>query len=419
MIEGPHLSDAISLDTIKRGVLNLVEAPCGSGKTRFALNHLLGLTTNARRAVYLIDTLAGKEQILQQYSHVQIYRSSWRESVSDGMLSFEKDKYTIMTYAKFGALVKYFPAFLNQLELIVCDELHNIFWPIGADRARLAKDFPNLTPEQLEALVEEMSCTANALSALEALSENGRCYVVAITATPNRVIKGFSGTINHIKSPVPLCQYETKEERTYRNLGAELSRLEKGKRYIVYLPHVTTIKEYVAFAQSLGFRANAIWSTKNIKHPMTKEQHDLRDHILTQQTFPPDLDILFINKSCETSINIRGDVAAIFVHTGERDVITQVRGRYRGDLPVLYVYSQDEQEIHLPTQYLNVPLYTEDKKRLAEELNIREKGTLRKWPTIRKRLEEQGYSIEEHHPGNLRYSIIRAPVSEKPSHDGI
>lgn len=420
MQKGKYLSEAISLDTIKHGVLNLVEAPVGSGKTHFALNHLLGLTTNANRAVYLIDTLAGKEQILQQYPHVQIYSSSWRKNVSDGMISFEEDRYTIMTYAQFGTLVMYYPSFLSQLELIVCDELHNIFWPIGADKGRLAKEFPELSAEQLEALVKEKSANLAALSTLEALSQEGRCYVVAITATPNRVLKGFDGPINHMTSPVPLRQYETKEQRTYRNLEAELSKLESGNQYIVYVPHIAAMKQYVALSRAYGLRASAIWSTKNAKHPMAQEQLDLREHILTQQTFPPDLDILFINKSCETSINIRGNVAAIFVHTGEHDSIIQVRGRYRGDLPVLYVYSQDEQQIQLPPEYLNVPLYKEDKDRLIEELNIRDKkGTLKKWPTIRKRLEEQGHQIEDYHPSNRRYSIIRPSSSENPPHGGI
>lgn len=48
------------------------------------------------------------------------------------------------------------------------------------------------------------------------------------------------------------------------------------------------------------------------------------------------------------------------------------------------------QEIILPEKWLNVPLYTEDKKALISELGI--KGS---WATLKKLLEEQNYKIED------------------------
>ena len=144
---------------------------------------------------------------------------------------------------------------------------------------------------------------------------------------------------------------------------------------------------------------------------MDEEQYRVREHILKNHCLPDDVDILFINESYERSINIKGEIEAIYVHYNNEHTITQVRGRYRGDLCHLFVFNKSaeskETRIELPQEYLNRPLFQEDKEVLARSLNIvNENGRLYKFPFISKQLSQQGYTMEDGRKNNKRYSII-------------
>lgn len=65
-MDGDFLSEIIDFDEIGVcGYLNLIVSPCGSGKTTLALNHLAPMYGNPARSLYLIDTVAGQDQLLQ------------------------------------------------------------------------------------------------------------------------------------------------------------------------------------------------------------------------------------------------------------------------------------------------------------------------------------------------------------------
>lgn len=83
----------------------------------------------AHRIVYLIDTINGKEQILQNYNARPLYRM-W-ETELDG-INFDNDMFetdrriVIITYAKFGVLLDRDPDFHKHFDYIICDELHSL-----------------------------------------------------------------------------------------------------------------------------------------------------------------------------------------------------------------------------------------------------------------------------------------------------
>ena len=53
---------------LQAGKLNIIKSPTGSGKSYFALTAIPQTLTDAtHRLVYLIDTINGKEQILNNY----------------------------------------------------------------------------------------------------------------------------------------------------------------------------------------------------------------------------------------------------------------------------------------------------------------------------------------------------------------
>ena len=57
-------------------------------------------------------------------------------------------------------------------------------------------------------------------------------------------------------------------------------------------------------ANRIGIRAIAIWSINNTEHPMNDEQKRVRDYILSHAALPDEYDMVIINASSETSINI-------------------------------------------------------------------------------------------------------------------
>ena len=116
--------------------------------------------------------------------------------------------------------------------------------------------------------------------------------------------------------------------------------------------------------------------------------------------------MVIINASSETSISIYGKVDYIIIHRSDEDTQTQVRGRYRDTLQTLYVLKYDG-PIKVPSEFLDRDLYTEDKKELCNHLNIHDaKGRRVGWTTIKKKLNEAGYTLTERHPGNRRCTVI-------------
>ena len=64
-----YLSEVVKLDALQKDHLNIIKAPTGSGKTYFALTAIPATLTDAvHKVVYLIDTINGREQILQNYN---------------------------------------------------------------------------------------------------------------------------------------------------------------------------------------------------------------------------------------------------------------------------------------------------------------------------------------------------------------
>ena len=396
-----YLSDSISDATqFSTTDLNLITAPAGSGKTHFALTKLPELLKikHKERILYLIDTCAGRDQICYlNKDNAVFYDTLWLKEREDDY-NFEKgfqtepEKTVVMTYAFFGKLAFHRPAFLQSLDLIICDELHNTFWSIPLEK------FKNEKTQQC------------ALNKLEELSNSESCYVVALTATPKKILANFRASIQSIPLNPEPTGYFTKETVHYRNLQQELSKLDHNKKYLVYTKHISGIQKTVSFLQSAGYRAIGLWSMNNDASPMDDMQKGVRQYIIENQRLPDDIDILVFNKAYETSINIYGNIEAVFIQSQDEDTIIQARGRYRDDLNTLYLYAPSDDTLIVPDEYINVPLFKEDKDALALALNYRNPcGALYKWSAIKKKLIEQGYTILENPRINNRRSETILP----------
>lgn len=403
-MEKIYLSDSISdADSFSITELNLIVAPAGSGKTYFALTKLPDLLKieHKERILYLIDTCAGRDQICYlNKDNAVFYDTLWLKEREDDYnfeegFQTEPEKIVVMTYAFFGKLAFHRPAFLQSLDLIICDELHNTFWAIPLEK------FKNEKTQQC------------ALNKLEELSNSKSCYVVALTATPKKILANFRAPIHSIALNPEPTGYVTKETVHYRNLQQELSKLDHNKKYLVYINHVNEIQEIVSFLQNAGYRAIGLWSMNSAKFPMSDIQKQIRQYIIENQRLPDDIDILVFNKAYETSINIYGNIEAVFIKSQDEDTIIQARGRYRNDLNTRYLYDPSDDTLIVPDEYINVSLFTEEKEALALALNYRNScGALYKWGAIKKKLIEQGYTIQENpRTNNRRSDTILPPIT--------
>ena len=383
-MKGYHLSEIVNIDdNLEPWKLNLIYAPCGSGKTTFAKTVLKELADcfSFSPLLYLIDTAVGKEQLLRG-GEMKI--NTWT-----GEPYWKIDGITIMTYAGYAMLYKMAPKHdrWDDLAVIVCDELQN--------------------PIQWSKWNKEDNIHKLAMGLIATRINVGENYVIALSATPDKIIKEFEYCINEIPLDGEPLHYEDANTDYYYNLQPVLNKIKPEQKGIIYIPHIRDIVKYNNLLMDKGIKSAGIWSINNSDHPMTKEQLKIRDFIINREEIPENIDVLFINKACETSINIKSKVDFMIIHSYETDTQIQARGRYRNDLEQLYLYDKYvDDEIILDKKWLNKPLYKADKDALCEELGLRENGRLLKWTSVKPYLIDAGYEIQDKRTKKDRFTII-------------
>lgn len=319
------------------------------------------------------------------------YSDQWRESAEYGLEWFGEvlyqDQIVVMTYAKFGVLAEKYPRFGFDFEVILCDEIHSLpkFCGFGA---KSGENFHIKTQRHLETVVNE-----------------GKVRVIGLSATPERAKEKLYCPIRRITVDEDIRQLETKQTISYTNKLQLLEQLSPSDKGIVFIERVTGMIEFQKAAEAKGFRVICIWSVYQEKNSMNEEQRRVRDYIITHEELPPEYDMVILNASSETGINIYGQVDYIVIHSQMPETRTQVRGRYRLDLDRLYLL--DYQSIQVPEEYMNRELSAKEREELCQTLAIRnENGRIVKWTTVRKRLIAAGYSVVESRRNSKRYDMV-------------
>lgn len=394
------LSEAVDISHIKSGLLNVIKAPCGSGKTTFALRSLADTVSRNGKYLYVIDINNGRDQILKKPNTIE-YSQEWEDFIKQGKQPqnvigeydfYDEDKIVVITYAKFGSLVDKVPNFGYGFEMIVCDEIHQ-----GIRMTSFNKNSDS-----------DNQYTLKAIKRLREIIDQSKVKVVALSATPSIVEKYFfKDKVHYIPVDPDVRQYKTSETIKYNDVDFIVDTIQEGDKVIVYIKSISQMKELWEKIKAKGInRCSAIWSTQNKEHPMTDEQDNVRRYIVEKEELPPDLDVLLINASCETGINIRGRIDYMFVHSKGEDTRIQVRGRYRNDLNKLYVLDYDT-EITIPDEYLDRPLSAEERKELCSKLKVKDsKGRVIGWPSLERRLPANHYQVTETRIDNKRYRVI-------------
>ena len=107
----------INLDEIQQGKLNIIHAPCGSGKTTF-VEKKLWTEAYWGDLLYLIDSR----------NALEAFKIRGEQKEYNGKIYYKHRGITAMTYATFAALCIYKPdewLWNDEGSLIVCDELQS------------------------------------------------------------------------------------------------------------------------------------------------------------------------------------------------------------------------------------------------------------------------------------------------------
>lgn len=382
-----YLSDIIDINEIVKGKLNLIYVPTGCGKTTFAEGKLKDMARESPQPMLcLVPT-------------TPLYQSIEERGVQ-GM--------KVMTYAAFGQGIKK----AKESGAYRSNEWWN-------DRAVICLD-------ELSEAVGYLSFKNNegiriALDEIIKRVRNDENIVVAIDATPKKLADFFAIRkhlgIKAIFSACGLEGYLDKEIIRYSNLENLVESVNPNQRGIVFTKQIAGIEKTVELFRNRGINAVGIWSIHNNKHPMDKEQLRVRESLIKDEKIPDEVQVIVLNASYKVGINIKPEKSRldyIIVNDSNDDVVTQARGRYRGDIDILYrketgnasAIASESTIRNIVKPYLGVRLNKEQRNRLREELGIFDNRGLLSWPKTAKLLESYEYVVENNKSGSTRYCVI-------------
>ncbi len=382
------LTELLNTNEFEAGVLNVVNAPCGSGKTTCAINHIAPLASSPKKVLYLIDTRNGCERLSQDEKLTTPYKW-YPETIAGRYFNADRidDKVVVATYARFGVWVNQYPNFANNFEIIICDEAHNLV------------QFATFSPEPNPASL--------ARNAIRDAVLRGKTKVIAITATPD-----FLNRLKCPKKDIPLDRnklrrYSENQTIHYASINQLIQQIPNGKIGGLYVSRVSQMLQFEELARECGHKPICVWSLSNTDHIMTEEQLRVREYILDRETVPEDYNLFIFNASCETAINIRSHADFFIAHNSNTTHIEQSRGRYRRDIDTLYVLDAANGGFSVPDEYLNHPLFKEEKDALRANIGIKNnKGRYLPWKELTQRLTDNGYTFSEGRIENRPYIQI-------------
>lgn len=377
--------------------ISLIVAPCGSGKTYFTFNTLIQ-GEKLENIIYLCDTSNLKRAVRldKDYSHLcRFYSKNDDNNVVNNSIEFGEgfgeNKITVMTYAQFGYYAKRNPDSFRKIKLIVMDEAHQL--------VDYRMKFDNEDSDMYEVAIEK----------IKSLSKQAK--VVMLSATPELITynKGFKVPTTYDFSNEPeikrLRENIVIPYRTNREIKKVIKDFKKvttrtGVKMLVYTDRIATVNDIVKTCFNEGVRAVGLWSLNNKENAMSTYQLEVLESLVKDGMIPDNIDILIINASLQTGINIKNnDIDWVLVNSTNKTTQIQARSRVRKDIDRLYLKSDDSEisnDIELDEKWLNRPLTSNDKKELSNEIQLYdERGRLIKWKGLSLRLIEQGYKIED------------------------
>ena len=398
---GLHLTEAIEKENIEipKGKLNLIVAPTGCGKTRFATKLLSDLPPD-KMGLYVIDTTMGKQALLdnpafQELSPLWIDAAEGHThlDLTHSDLAPILQKPIVITYAKLGYLLRDRPLIAEHLGAIVFDEIHKLYKFLGMNA--------NSTFNPIQQVRNEM--VQLGLPAHKLMD----CTIVGLTATPDQFYK-FAAMPNkppikfeELKLQSPLKSYAPTHTTYFKNVHNLLEHLEwdSGKRVIVFSRTIAKMKTIANNLSELGVSSVALWSS-NSSHSLSLDQLIAKQTMVEQHTFPEKYQVLILNEAFDTSFNLFDQsIQWVVVDDSNPTTIAQFSGRLRFDYEHLYVLDREggeewsKKEGLIAAEWIGLKMTREKRDEFVDWWN--RDGGKDKWPKIKKELELHQYKVVE------------------------
>lgn len=392
-----YLSEIIEEEKPEFSFNNLILAPVGSGKS-FLIEKRLIPKDYKGKIIYLTSNTALKDSICPNNNETRESMAKKDKSInfftSENKKRYGNKPYSVhvMTYHEFGKrILSPNQEFTKNVDLFFCDEIHSlpIFTKYGWNGELLV-----------------------ALRWLFELDKNKTKYFFTATKESldslERQMPGYMKNIkefNYLNHP-KIRKYEARSkyyinniEQLSMHLKAKVDYIKShGEKGLAFTEKIEDQYKIAEVAESEGFKTIILWSINNEKKEMTEEQLNARKHILETGNIPEPYDLLIINSSMQEGWNLFDEkVEFSILDTTDKTQQVQALGRIRKDIDFIIVKSNEKikENIFLEECYLNKPLTTEDKKKLSEELSIKNnRGENVKWTSLSKLLKNNNYNIE-------------------------
>lgn len=395
----------------RKGDYNILDCGIRTGKTYWAVNNLSRFTRDNKpnRILFLVDTNALKEQIVQQYGDSCTDADDLWEPNSDNQFSQYDNKIGVMCYQRLGLeFIKNKTSWLDQIDVICWDECDSVFdFATQAFIKARKTDFARKTVSNAEVLSVIQSFSTKKeympliiLGEWERIIEDGRIMCIGLSASPQRAYTYYKSLVS--------ASYQGKLEMGYRaindvyftNIIQHVNELqpEENRGYWCFSPFIEPNQRLVEAAKARGFRAIELHSPNNTDKPMTPEQLRVYNTIVATGMVPLEYDFVIVNKALARGITINDQrfdrLIVDSINSVDRIQAARQTFNYQRHLKVFAP--------EIPSEFLNIWLPLDKCRELAEYMNVpdldkenKNSNRIMSWNKLKECLPSIGYTVEE------------------------
>lgn len=395
----------------RRGDYNIIDCGVRTGKTYWAINNLNQFTRdgNLNRILFLVDTSALKEQLIQQYSDSCTQADDLWQHDPNTWSAENNNKIGVMCYQRLGTkFLKEETAFLKEIDVICWDECDSIFdFATQAFVKARKTDFARKSVSNAEVLsvIQEHSTKKEYMPLImlgewQHIIQLGQIMCIGLSATPERAYAYYKSLVSASYQGKLQMGYRIAKDIYFCNIVEHINQLipEPGKGYWCFSPLIEPNQQLVRAACARGFHAIELHSLQNTDKPMNEEQIRVYNMIVKTGMVPPQYDFVIVNKALARGITIIDErfnhLIVDSVNQTDRIQAARQTFEYQRHLKVLAP--------EIPQKYLNTWITVEQCRELAQymsvpELDKKNKNNTRTmtWNKLKEYLPIIGYTVQQ------------------------
>lgn len=391
----------------RRGDYNILDCGIRTGKTYWAMNNLKQFTRDgqANRILFLVDTTALKDQLLQEYSDCCVEADDLWEWAPGQWGIDVPQKIGVMCYQRLGQkCINDDLEWLKEIDVICWDECDSIFdFATNAFVRAKKTDYGRGSNAEILVAIQKYSIKKEYMPLIllgewEKIVNEGRIMCIGLSASPERAYQYYKSLVSASYQGKLEANYRATEDIYFYNLKEHCMKLLPipGKGYWCYSPFIKSNQSLVRILNDIGFNAIEIHSPNNKDYPLTEEQTRVLDMIVSCGMVPLEYDFVIVNRALSRGITItdtRFDNVIIDSFYGE-DRIQAARQTFQYQRH-LKVFAPK-----IPDEFLNTWLTLDKCRELAEFMQVAEldranSGKIMTWNRLKEYLPSLGYTIEQ------------------------